>query len=306
MRTRKKLKRKGEYWLIRSIGGLARGLPRSLGQRVFAGLGALAGEVLSRDRRRAVENMAIAFPEVPSMIREAMVRAMFKNLGRNVFEFLKLEGSSSEERMERVEKVEGFDHFQRAYGLGRGVVVITGHIGCWELLPAYFSARGYPLAVVGRRMRVERLDERLSSIRSSVGVTTLDRDASPRTMVETLRRGSLLGVLIDQHTRVPGIYVPFFGRPALTPTAVAKLSVMTGAPILPMGIFLKARGKHVIHVLPPVAPPEAATTREEAIHTLTERCSRAVEDLIRIDPKQWVWFHDRWREPEERAYAVQS
>lgn len=241
------------------------------------------------------------------MLREGMVRAMFKNLGRNAYDFLNLEGASRERLEGLVEKVEGLDTFQRVYGQGDGVIVITGHIGCWELMPAYFAALGYKLSVVARRMKVDRLDQRLVEIRESVGVASIDRNSSPRRMIEALRRGELLGVLIDQHTSVAGMYVPFFGRPAFTPTAVAKLSIMTGAPVLPMGVFLSARGKHVVHVLPPLVA-RAGLTREEAIADLTVRCSLAVEELIRIDPKQWVWFHDRWREPkpEERTYAVQS
>jgi KDO2-lipid IV(A) lauroyltransferase len=126
-------------------------------------------------------------------------------------------------------------------------------------------------------------------------------------MVDVLRGGACLGLLIDQHINAPGVYVPFFGRPALTPTVAAKLSLITGAPILPMGIYLNRHGRHVVHVLPPVTAPEGGT-RDDVVHELTARCSAAIEDLVRIDPKQWVWFHHRWREPEEagRAYAVQN
>jgi KDO2-lipid IV(A) lauroyltransferase len=301
--ARKKLKRKGEYWLIRSIAGLARALPRGLGHRVFGALGLAAGRMLSRDRRTAVDNLAIAFPEVPALLRAAMVRAMFKNLGRNAFDFVNLEGRGPEHFQRLVERVEGLEHFQRAYGEGRGVLGITGHIGCWELLPAYFAAHGYDISVVGRRMRAEGLDRRLAEMRRSFGVESIDRDGSPRHLVETLRRGRALGVLIDQHTSVAGIYVPFFGRPALTPTAVAKLALMTGSPIVPMAIFLGASGRHIVHVMPPLEVP-AAGSRDEVIRALTERCSLAVEALIRIDPKQWVWFHRRWR--EGASYAVQA
>jgi len=283
-------------------------LPRRAGHRVFSALGGLAGRFLGRDRRRAEDNLAAAFPEVPGLVRQAMVRAMFKNLGRNVYEFLTLEGSTKEELLDLVERVEGIEHMQRAYAQGRGVVVITGHIGCWELIPAHFAARGYPVEVVGRRMRVARLDQRLTEIRESLGVSTIDRDANPRRMLEMLRRGTCLGILIDQHTSVPGVYVPFFGRPAFTPTAAAKLALLTGAPILPMAIYLNQRGRHVVHVLPPVSVPEQSGSREDLVNELTARCSAAIEDLVRIDPKQWVWFHHRWREPEEvdRVYAVQN
>jgi KDO2-lipid IV(A) lauroyltransferase len=305
---RKKIKRKGEYWLVRSIAGLAGALPRTAGQRLFGALGATAGRVLARERRRAIDNLGIAFPQAPELVREAMARAMFRNLGRNVFDFLNLEGAGPVRLGGLVERVEGLEHFQRAFGQGNGLIVITGHIGCWELMPAYFVSRGYPVSVVARRMKVDRLNDRLVEIRRSVGVETIDRNASPRRMVEVLRRGEVLGVLIDQHTSVAGMYVPFFGRPAYTPTAVAKLSMMTGAPVLPMGVFLGPNGRHVIHVLPAMRPERAGEERGEAIRKMTARASLAVEELVRIDPKQWVWFHHRWRGPDtrERAHAVQG
>ncbi|MDH3197274.1 MAG: lysophospholipid acyltransferase family protein [Candidatus Krumholzibacteria bacterium] len=300
MRASKKIKHAMGYGAVRVLGWVARGTPRAIGHRVFSGLGRLAARILERDRRRAADNLALAFPEAAPMVRDAMVTAMFRALGRNVYEFLRLEGASPRALAERIDHVEGLERLERAYGAGRGLIVITGHIGCWELMPAYFVSRGYRVTAVARRVRTERFNERLVAVRRSVGVVSLDRDASPREMIAVLKRGEVLGVLIDQHTRVSGVYVPFFNRPALTPTAVAKLALMTGAKILPMGIFLNHRGKHVVHVLPEIEPPPAQS-REASVQAMTAACSLAVERLIRIDPKQWVWFHQRWRETADAA-----
>ena len=300
MRSRKKIKHALGYGAVAVLGWVARGTPRAMGHRVFSGLGGLAGRILERDRRRANDNLAIAFPEAAPMVRDAMVRAMFRALGRNVYEFLRIEGASARALAERIDHIEGLEHLDGACRAGRGVIVITGHIGCWELMPAYFASRGYRVTAVARRVRAERLNERLVAVRRSVGVVSLDRDASPREAIAVLQRGEILGVLIDQHTRVSGVYVPFFNRPALTPTAVAKLALMTGAKIVPMGIFLNHRGKHVVHALPEIEPPPAQS-REAAVRAVTAACSLAVERLIRIDPKQWVWFHQRWRETADAA-----
>jgi KDO2-lipid IV(A) lauroyltransferase len=295
------------------VGGLiefARLLPRRAGLALFARLGALSGRCFARDRRRAVENLAVAFPDAPAAFRRALAAAMFKTLGRNAYEFLRLEGSSPQRLRELVARIDGMGHFLDAHRRGKGVIVITGHIGCWELLPAHFVALGYPVSVVARRMKIGRLNDRLVRSRGSVGVTTLDRDDSPRPMFEALERGEILGVLIDQHTRVAGLWVPFFDRPAYTPTAVAKIALATGAAIVPMGIFMDARGRHTVRVLPEVGAGRSGS-REEMVRSITAACSLAVEHLIRIDPKQWVWFHHRWREPEaetrvEAAYAAEG
>jgi KDO2-lipid IV(A) lauroyltransferase len=310
VRTTKRIKRALEPMLVGALILLAHALPRRAGQSVFAGIGALAARIATTDRRRAIENLGIAFPDVPAPFRRAMAGAMFKALGRNTFEFLRLHGASRDEVKSRVQRVEGLEHFVDAHRRGHGVIVITGHIGCWELLPAYFAAIGYTANVVGRRMKVERLNRRLVDVRRKLGVTTLDRDDNPRPMFELLGRGEVLGVLIDQHTRVAGTWVPFFGRPAYTPTAVAKLALATQAAIVPMGIYLDRRGRHTVRVLAEI-PTARTGNRDDDVTNITAACSLAVEQLIRVDPTQWVWFHHRWREPEggrraEAAYAAQG
>jgi len=276
---------------------------------MFAGLGATAGRIAARDTRRAVENLGIAFPDTPEPIRRALAAAMFRQLGRNAYEFLRLEGASREQVMSRVSRIEGMENFLAAYERGKGVIVITGHIGCWELLPAYFAAMGYPVTVIGRRMTVTRLNQRLVGVRRGLGIVSLDRDGNPRPMFDVLSRGEILGVLIDQHTRVAGTWVPFFGRPAYTPTAVAKFALATGSAIVPMGIFLERDGKHVVRVSPELAV-EKTGSRDDDVTAITAAASVAVEDLIRMDPAQWVWFHRRWREPEPtnraEAYAAEG
>ncbi|HET6350407.1 MAG TPA: lysophospholipid acyltransferase family protein [Candidatus Krumholzibacteria bacterium] len=309
MRARKRIKRAGEVALIGGLSALARVLPQRTGRALFARLGRTAGRIATRDHRQAVENLGLAFPDAPLPVRRALADAMFRQLGRNAHEFLRLEGASRDVIVSRVSRVEGMDHFLGPYRRGKGVIVITGHIGCWELLPAYFAAIGYGVTVVGRRMRVTRLDQRLLSLRRGLGVTSLDRDDNPRPMFDLLARGELLGVLIDQHTRVAGAWVPFFGRPAHTPTAVAKLAMATGAAIVPMGIFLEHDGRHVVRVMPELAVVPGGD-RDADVKRITAEASQAVEELIRLDPAQWVWFHRRWREPEpgERveAYAVEG
>ena len=113
-----------------------------------------------------------------------------------------------------------------------------------------------------------------------------------------LRNNGIIAALIDQHTRVSGVYVPFFDKPAHTPTGVARLALTTGTPILPMAIYMTKARRHAIRILPAIEPPHDIADKDEQTEILTERCSRAVEELIRYDPKQWVWFHRRWREPE--------
>jgi KDO2-lipid IV(A) lauroyltransferase len=298
VRRRKKIKRNLEVAATRGLWRFARALPRSAGFKLFSAIGGAAGYLLRRDRQRAIDNLGIAFPDMPLSFRTAMTNAMFRSLGRNAYEFLTLEGSSKARLLQLVERVEGQEHLDEAYGRQRGLIAITGHIGCWELLAAYFVQRGYPVNVVGRELWEKRLNSDLIRVRESMGYHTIDRATGGRRMLRILRDKSVVAVLIDQHTRVDGVYVPFFNRPAHTPTGVAKLAQATGVPILPMAIFMIEPGRHVIRILP-VIECDGREDREREIEVVTEKCSRAIEELVRFDPKQWVWFHRRWRDEEK-------
>jgi KDO2-lipid IV(A) lauroyltransferase len=300
----KKIKRNLEVCVFSGLTHFARRLPRGVGFRVFSAMGATASRLFKKDRERAIRNLALAFPEAPEPIRDSLASAMFKSLGKNFYEFLNLEGSSKKRVTELVERVEGMEHLEAALSRDAGLIVVTGHIGCWELLAAYYSQLGYPLSVVGRELWEKRLNERLIKIRESMGYRTIDRDSGGKEILRLLRDRKIVAVLIDQHTRVSGIYVPFFNRPAHTPIGVAKLAIKTGAPILPMAIYMLESGRHEIRILsaidPLAATVDASTDSEKQVENLTRECSHAIETLVRHDPKQWVWFHNRWRFGEEK------
>lgn len=306
MRTGKKIKRNLEVALADCLTQVARHLPRSTGLRVFSAIGGTAGRLLKHERRTALENLEIAFPDAPPAAREAIARAMFKSMGMNLFEFLNLEDSPKERLLGLIERIDGEEHLDEAYGAGKGLIVLTGHIGCWELMAAYYASRGYSVNVIGRELWEKRINERMVRMRESVGYRTIDRDSGGRDVIRVLRNKGIVAALIDQHTRVNGVYVPFFNRPAHTPTGVAKLALSTGAKILPMAIYMTPSRRHIIRILPAIDPPENVEDKERETEILTRDCSLAIEELIRYDPKQWVWFHKRWREPEQREMVKRS
>ncbi len=284
----------------------ARSLPRGAGLKVFSSIGGTAGRLMKTDRATALANLGIAFPQATPLFHRALVNAMYKTLGANMYEFLTLRGSSKERLTNLVERVDGLEYLDEAHGRGKGLIGVTGHIGCWELLAAYFANTGYEVNVVGRELWEKRINREVIKIRESVGYRTIDRDKGGKDLIRVLRRKGIVAVLIDQHTRVSGVYVPFFNKPAHTPTGVARLAMSTGATILPMAIYMTEAGKHAIRILPAIEMPDASLDRDEQTKIVTGRCSSAIEDLIRLDPKQWVWFHRRWREPEgmEANYAA--
>ncbi|MFY7950894.1 MAG: lysophospholipid acyltransferase family protein, partial [Armatimonadaceae bacterium] len=224
----------------------------------------------------------------------AMANRAFVSLGRNAFDALRLSYIHKQDVLDLC-TVEGEEHLRAACQSGRGVVALTGHIGCWELLAAYFGSKGYPSNVVYRKQRDARLDETIVGIRSRHSVKSIPRGASAVSAFRVLKRGEILAMLIDQDIDIDGVFVPFFGVPAHTPRGAAVFALRSGAYVVPVAIHMKPDGRHHITVRPPLEPPSEDLADEERIDAFTKQCSLAVESLIRICPEQWVWFHDRWR-----------
>ncbi|MDD4857959.1 MAG: lysophospholipid acyltransferase family protein [Candidatus Krumholzibacteria bacterium] len=291
---KKRIRRWAALLLVRSFIFWTRVLPRRMGLKLFAHLGGVAFALYRKDRERALRNLALAFPQSDPMIHAAMAKGCFRALGRNAFDALRL-SYLSKERILALCTVEGEDHLRKARDAGRGVIALTGHIGCWELLAAYFSCKGYKVSVIYRDIKDKKLDSLLVGVRRRHGIASIPRGASAVSAFKVLKRGEILALLIDQDIDVDGIFVPFFGVPAHTPRGAAAFALRSGAPIVPLAIHMQPGGNHHITVLPALEAPPESLGENERIDELTKRCALAVEKLVRIYPQQWVWFHDRWR-----------
>ena len=121
----------------------------------------------------------------------------------------------------------------------------------------------------------------------------IPRGEDARALLRVLRRGEILGLLMDQDTNVQGVFAPFFGRPAHTPVGPVRLAMRTGAPLVPMALYREGEGYHLV-VQPPIPLPDTGD-READLREGVARCNRTLEALIRRHPEQWVWMHRRWK-----------
>jgi KDO2-lipid IV(A) lauroyltransferase len=228
------------------------GLERSL--RLADGVAPLLPVVLREARRLSLEHLALALPELDARRREEVVRAMFRGHVRSVIEIALMRDIAR--RLDEVVSVEGLEVMDEALAAGRGVVAITGHIGNWELLAAFFGLRGYPVTVIATPVKGERLNAENVAVRAEVGVETVLREGpgASRQILRTLKRGRILAILMDQATRGQATPVPFFGRLAWTPIGPALLAERTGARLVGVFIHRRADGRHVISVRRPEVP----------------------------------------------------
>ncbi len=277
-------------------------LPLAATRPVGAAAGRLALLLAGTDRRRAREHLAMAFPELSPERRERILRETARHLGFTLAEVAWLWRAAPDD-VDRLVETEGFHHLEKALEAGRGAVLVTGHLGNWELLNARLATAGIPMSIAVREIYDPRLHVLATRLRSRFGTEVIPRGAEAgRRLAGALRRNRVVGLLIDQDIRdVSGVFVPFFGRPAWTPLGAAMLALRNGAPVIPAFCHRRPDGTHLARALPPLPPPGGTSLRER-VRELTARATAAIEAQIREHPEQWVWMHRRWRtRPPENA-----
>jgi len=290
------------YRAVAIVTAIGRRIPLPIGRFLGRSLGRLAWHVVPRERRRALANIAIAFPEWTEAQRRDTIRAMFRHLGMCLFEIAWLPNLTPETR-DRYTKYEGIDRTMQLIDSGRGFVVFSAHCGNWEWLSYTVGLQGRPLSVMQRERDEQGLGRFITELRARSGVRTIDRGSasSAREMIKAIRGGGMLGFVIDQNIRTESVKVPFFGKPAPTPIGPARIAVRTGA-LGVIGVCERLPdGTNVSRFLEPFECAGADPVE------ITARVTREVEDQIRKTPEQWPWFHDRWRErPDWDVDATRS
>lgn len=267
----------------------------STAQSVGRACGAIAWRISRTNRKRALDQLAIAFPDQTDEERAALAREAFRHQLMNVSEYFHLAGRGSAASEQHIE-VEGWEHVERARADRRPLIVITGHCGNWELLGAVFGSRRVPLAAVVRGLGEKQFEPMLDRLRSSFGTRRIARGepGSVRELLAALRGGAALLMLIDQDFKTPGVFVPFFGRLAHTPAGAARLALRRRVTALPAFMERREDGTHLASFGAPFELPDDET---EATAVMT----RAIESQIRHRPEQWVWWHRRWRRRPPRT-----
>jgi KDO2-lipid IV(A) lauroyltransferase len=279
-------------WTILKVVSLA---PRTFALRTGQAVGALAQAVLPHLRRHAEINLRLAFPDLDEHERARIRRGAFRNLGRllgEISQFPRL----NRENISSIVVYEGLENYINAVAEGRGVILLTGHIGAWELSVYAHSIYGHPMSFLARRVDnplVERLAE---SYRARYGNRSIDKKGSVREVLKTLKSGGVVGILADLNTsREEGVFCDFFGVEACATAGVATLALRTGAVVLPGYMIWDENARiHRLHFEPPIETIDTGNQKEDVIAN-TARYAKVLESIIRRHPDQWLWIHRRWR-----------
>lgn len=198
-------------------------------------------------------------------------------------------------------RVEGQANLDGAFALGRGVLLLTGHLGNFDLVACCEARRGLPVHILSKRLKSRGTDAWWMATRGRLGVRILPDDAPLTPALDALRRNEAVALVLDQHSREErAVEGPFLGIQARTSSALATLAVRTGAPIIPCFIHREADGSHLTEYLPPVEASREGSARAR-IEATTRLCLDVLERQIRKHPGQWLWMHRRWKDRAGRS-----
>jgi Kdo2-lipid IVA lauroyltransferase/acyltransferase len=286
--------------LLLPVAWLAAHLPLRAGLWVGRRIGDLLWLALPRRRAVALGNLARAFAgERSDAEMRRLGRQSFEHVGMNIIEGCVYFFRPPSVLLSRVDFA-GAEHAEAAVvaAEGRGILVLAAHYGNWELLAASHALSVFPLSVVVRPLDHPLMDRLVDRFRRRSGVELIGKRRALGEILDALRRGRMVGILLDQNaSRTEGVFAPFFGAPASTSKGLALIALRTGAPVLPIFIRRMQGGRHLVQADPVV---EAPADGDPVAYTAA--FNRSIETAIRRAPEQWFWMHNRWKtRPESEA-----
>ena len=295
-----------EYYSLR---GVVRGLAAldwKTACRVGEALGTMGYKPL-RIRKHVVEKqIAAAFPNLTPAQVQTIARASFAHLGRTAIETALLPGIGRQGLLDLVTRVDGWEHFERAIAAGRGIVIMAGHHGNWELLAGYIAARGVSMDVIVRGMANPLFDSYINEIRRALGLTVVHDSEAVKRTPRALREGKAVGFVADQGVLgLASTYVNFFGRPAKTPRGAAVFALRFNAPVLFVDALRQPDGSYQVVIEPVEAP--VTGKREADVDAIITRFTELLEKWVRKVPAQYFWQHRRWkRQPPDTPLELRD
>ncbi|HZB88378.1 MAG TPA: lysophospholipid acyltransferase family protein [Terracidiphilus sp.] len=289
------MREKIEYWLVMAVARGLGALPRGAARLLAGGISRAVYRLLPRLREVGQRNLELALPELSVAERQAMLRGVFRHLGWQLVEFCRMPRYTAENTRNWI-RTEGLEHYLAARAAGKGVLVLTGHLGAWELSSFYHSLMGYPMGMVIRRLDNRVLDAFVNGIRCLHGNRVLHKDDFARGLLTAMHAGETVGILMDTNMTPPqGVFADFFGRKACTASGLARVALKTGAAVVPGFLLWEPKeSRYVLHFGPRLSLARTGNSEIDVL-AATQQCNDVIESWIRRYPDQWLWIHRRWK-----------
>jgi KDO2-lipid IV(A) lauroyltransferase len=302
MQLRKKILRNLIYYVASFTLFVSQKIPLNWNLFIGSCVGRLAYIVLQKEKKKALDNLQRALSKEKSKKElRKIAKYVFINFGKNLFELF-WSFNKDRKHLEKIATFEGMEYLQHAFNKGKGLIVISPHLGNWEFMAQFASMAGYPVNVVATRIYDHRLNNLILQFRSNKDVKTIFRDdpSVGKKIMKVLKKGEIIGLLIDQDTKVDGVYIKFFNQLCYTPAGAAILARRTGAPVLLSTIYRNCNEKHIIKFSPAFKTICTSDAQNDTILN-TQLYTNLIEAAIRKNPDQWVWMHQRWKSKPQNS-----
>lgn len=276
-------------------------LPRRAAISVMRCVGLGAFCLLKSKRERMVQQLGMAFGNEKSSDEiKRIARQVFLNIGTCAADAIRIP-QLIEDGIENLITIEGIENLDQALANGHGIILLTAHFGNWELLGAWLARNGYRVKVIGAPNHDPRLDNLIVGTRNRAGYTNITRKTNTREILRGIQEGYSIGMLIDQDTKVEGVFVKFFNQWAHTAIGPVILAKRYNLKIIP--VFMRLNSDLTYHM--EVQEPLKLEFTDDIKHDLvvnTQKCSDTYERIIRRFPEQWVWMHRRWKKQPQALH----
>ena len=236
-------------------------------------------------QKEARKNIAIAFPRYSQARRELILKNSYIFFIRNTMQFLSFPKGFQNAHI----TVNGKEYLDKALTKKKGVILVTGHFGVWEIMLAWFGLNQYSMLVVGQKQKNSGADTFVNQLRENTGIKMIPRKSSLEFMYEALARNNILTLASDQDAKKRGIFVKFFSLPASTPKGAGRFHLEYGSPLIFVTCHLERPNNHVLDILP------IPTDSNSNIASITQSFTLMLENIITAYPEQYFWFHRRWK-----------
>jgi KDO2-lipid IV(A) lauroyltransferase len=290
----KGIKHRLELFGVSLLSSLPLLLPYKWSIKAGGRVGAFAFDVVRIRRRVTLENLERAFgDEMTHAERVRTGRRSYVNFTKSMVELASLRRLSAEKLRELV-RIHGRENMDAAFAEGKGVIVVTGHFGSWELLGASGVAQGIPVDFIVGEQTNSLVDDYINGLRRSAGIGVIPKGIAVRGVFSSLKKNRSIAILSDQDARNAGIFVDFFAIPSSTYPGAAQFVWKTGCPMVFCSIVRRKDETHDAWFKPAMhACTDAEGERE--IHRLTTAFTKDLEQAIKENPDHYFWAHRRWK-----------
>ena len=292
-----------QYWLVALFVRAVGMLPRPLAHGAGVLVGGMVYYLHPRLRRAGLRNLELAFPKSSPSERRKILRGVYVSLGRLLGEVC-LFPAYTRTNASEIAVYQGFENFEAAEKRGKGVLLLTAHLGGWEVGSFFHSLEGHPMQIVVRPLDNPYVDALVTYYRGLHGNTMIGKQEFARGLLAAMRSNQTVGILMDTNMTPPqGVFVDFFGLRACTASGLARIALHTDAAVVPaFTIWDPVLRKYRVEFDRAVELVRTGNEEADAVAN-TAKFTRVIEDYIRRYPDQWLWVHRRWktRPPGEAA-----